>query len=708
MERTILVVEDSRTQAERLRLLLEDKGYRVELAADGREGLERVRVAPPDLIISDVVMPEMDGYAFCRAVKSTEALRRIPFVLLTERNTPGDVFKGFEGGADNFITKPFEDEYLLERVARIFENLDLRRQGRLDVEITLNVGGRRVVVNADKQQMIELLFATLEEVTRLNGRLLESQRVVEEYARTLEERVEERTAALRESEVKYRALFEESRDAICIVSRDGRFLDFNQATLDLYGYTSEEMARLNIEDVYVAPGERSRCQQAIDESGFIRDHEVKLRKKDGTEMDCLLTATMRRARDGSPAGYQGIIRDVTERKRLEEQNRQLQKMEAVGRVAGGVAHDFNNLLTVISGRTHLLLNRLEAAGQAREDLVLIQKTSERAAGLVKQLLAFSRKQILEPSVLDLNAVVDSIAPLLGRLIGEDIELAVRPGPGLGRVRADQGQLEQVIMNLAVNARDAMPGGGRLTIEAGNVELDERYARSHVGAAPGSYVMLAVSDNGTGMDADTQAHIFEPFFTTKEEGKGTGLGLSTVYGIVKQSGGNIWVYSEPGQGTSFKIYLPRVEEPADGLAAEAPAAPPPRGSETVLLVEDDDEVRGLAREILDAFGYHVLEARRGDEAVAIAVQHAGVIHLLVTDVVMPGMNGREVAEAVARQRPETKVLYLSGYTENAIVHHGIVDRRTAFLQKPFAPDTLARKVREVLDQGPNRVAGAGPS
>ncbi len=513
--------------------------------------------------------------------------------------------------------------------------------------------------------------------------------------------------ALRESEANYRALFEESRDAIYVVTREGSFLGFNQAVLDLYGYTGEEMARLNVRDLWVHPGERETFQRVIEEKGFVRDHEVKLRRKDGSEIDCLMTASVRPARAGSPSAYQGIVRDVTERKRLEEQIRQLQKLDAVGRLAGGIAHDFNNLLTVIGGRIQILLNRLRPDGRTRDDLVLMQKTVERAAGLTKQLLAFSRKQILQPRVLDLNAVVGGIAPLLARLIREDIELTTRLDGELGRVRADPGQIEQVIMNLAVNARDAMPAGGRLTIETANVELDDRYARDHAGVEPGPYVMLAVSDTGSGMDADTQAHIFEPFFTTKEAGKGTGLGLSTVYGIVKQSGGHVWVYSEPGRGTSFKIYLPRVEAPADMLAAEA-AATPPRGSETILLVEDDEGVRDLAREILQAFGYRVLEAGHGNEALAVARHHPGPLHLLVTDVVMPGMSGREVAEALARERPETKALYLSGYTENAVVHHGVVEASMAFLQKPFTPDTLAREVREVLDQGPNRVAGAGPS
>ena len=408
---------------------------------------------------------------------------------------------------------------------------------------------------------------------------------------------------------------------------------------------------------------------------------------------------------GNVTGYQGIARDITERVQadrrqqgLEAQLAQSQKIEAVGRLAGGVAHDFNNVLTVILGLTSELLDTPTGAipDQARKDIEEISLAGQRAAVLTQQLLAFSRKQIVRPAVLNLNTVVARIEKMLWRLIGEDIELRAMLADDLGSVRADAGQIEQVLVNLAVNARDAMPAGGKLTIETANVELDQEYARGHTSVAPGRYAMVAVSDTGSGMSPEVQARLFEPFFTTKEVGKGTGLGLATVYGIVKQSGGNIWVYSEPDKGATFKIYLPLVDEPVSAAEPNRGAAKVQTGSETVLLVEDEEAVRALAGRTLRRDGYTVLEAGDSEEALRVAAGHAGPIHLLLTDVVMPGMSGRLLAQRLAESTPDMKVIYMSGYTDDAIVHHGVLEPGLTLLQKPFTPKALARIVREVLD------------
>ena len=394
-----------------------------------------------------------------------------------------------------------------------------------------------------------------------------------------------------------------------------------------------------------------------------------------------------------------VVERTEELRESEKQLRQAQKMEAVGRLAGGVAHDFNNLLMVMRGYCELLLNRLAANDPLRRNAEEIQKAAERATGLTQQLLAFSHQQVLQPRVLDLNAVVTEVEKMLRRVIGEDIELAATLDLALGRVKADPGQIEQIILNLAVNARDAMSQGGRLTLKTSNVTLDQAYVRQHRGARPGPHLLLAVSDTGTGMDAETQSHIFEPFFTTKSAGKGTGLGLSTVYGIVKQSGGYIGVESAPGRGTTFEIYLPLVEEAAaGGKLRPALLAPRPGGTETILVVEDEMSVRRLTGEFLASNGYRVLEAQDGGEALQVCEKHRGPIHLLVTDVVMPGMSGRDLAVRLAGQRPEMKVIYMSGYTDDTIVQHGVLEEGILFLQKPFSLDELASVVREGLEVG----------
>jgi PAS domain S-box-containing protein len=423
-------------------------------------------------------------------------------------------------------------------------------------------------------------------------------------------------------------------------------------------------------------------------------YEYQFRTKGGEirwAMESVATTTY----NGKKASF-GFFMDITERKRLENQLTRAQRMEAVGILAGGIAHDFNNLLTAIMGYGELMKMDLERNDPHYHFTEEILKTATRGSTLTHQLLAFSRKQILQPSVLSINSLVNNMDRLLRRLIGEDIELVTITDPDLGAVRADKGQIEQIIMNLAVNARDAMPQGGKLTIETADVFLDEKYEQGHLDVSTGPYVMLAVSDNGVGMDAQTQAHIFEPFFTTKQMGQGTGLGLATVYGIVKQSGGHVWVYSEPDQGTTFKIYFPRVDEPLSATEPKTMAVTQLKGRETVLVVEDDNTLREVISRGLKKFGYGVLTAANAGEALLLCEKRKGPIHLLLTDVVLPQMGGRELAERLVSLRPDLKVLYMSGYTENAIVHHGILDEDVGFLQKPFKVNVMVQKIREILD------------
>ena len=429
----------------------------------------------------------------------------------------------------------------------------------------------------------------------------------------------------------------------------------------------------------------------------VTDVEMMIVPKQGDARTVLASGRPILDSEGNKLGAVAAMIDITERKHLEQQFRHSQKMEAVGHLAGGVAHDFNNFLTIITGYGQMLQRSLEPGSAMRAHVEEILKSGERAAALTRQLLTFSRRQEFSPRMLDLNTVVSSTENMIRLLIGNDIELLTVLPSGLGFVRGDAGQIEQVIMNLAVNARDAMPNGGRMTLETSNVELDEAYARGHVQVKPGHYVMLAVTDTGCGMDSSIQAHIFEPFFTTKDPGKGTGLGLATVYGIVKQHGGNIWVYSEPDQGTAFKIYFPRVETGSAKTEPHRAAAPELRGSETILVVEDEQAVRSLMVRMLRSMGYWVLEASRADEALMVCLRHKGPVHLLLTDVVMPQKSGRDLLDQLRPLRPDIKVLFTSGYTEEAL-HRKVLERDAAFIPKPFTEEALARKVRDVLDEG----------
>jgi two-component system cell cycle sensor histidine kinase/response regulator CckA len=519
----------------------------------------------------------------------------------------------------------------------------------------------------------------------------------------LQEEIRERRRteeALRRAEAKYRSIFENATEGIYQTTPDGRYLSANPALARIDGFDSAEQLLAEITNIgnqlYVDPRRRSAFVQLLETQGAVRDFEAQIRRRDGRVIWVSENARAVRDAAGKLLYFEGTVRDITERKHLEDQLRQAQKMEALGRLAGGVAHDFNNLLTGIIGYADLLMSGRGADDPMYEDLAQIKRAGERAAALTSQLLAFSRRQILDPRVLDLNTVVADMEKMLRRLLGEDIELFTRLAPNLDRVRADPGQIEQVILNLAVNARDAMPQGGRLTLSTAMAIPDEALLRAHPEMHRGPHVLLTVSDTGCGMDEPTRTRLFEPFFTTKEIGKGTGLGLATIYGIVKQSEGQITVESAPGRGTTFRIYLPRHEEAPRKARRTAPSFQLPTGSETILLVEDEELVRNLAQMVLQHQGYQVLVAGLGPEALRLGTQHAGAIDLLVADVVMPGMSGRQLAQELLRTRPKMKVLYLSGYTQDAVGRHGVFEDQTALLHKPFSPDELAQKVRDVLD------------
>ncbi len=494
---------------------------------------------------------------------------------------------------------------------------------------------------------------------------------------------EQAKRALQESEERFRATFEQAAVGLAHLGLDGRWLRVNQKLCDIIGYSFEELDQLTLSQL-IYPDDldanREQAQRLVAGETQTYSLEQRYTRKDSSLVWVNVTVSLLRDASGQPKYFIGVVEDITERKQLEEQYRHAQKMEAIGRLAGGVAHDFNNLLTVINGYSDLALHGLSELDPLQKSIREIRKAGERAARLTHQLLAFSRQQILQPEILNLNEVITDISKMLTRLIGEDIELVIVTKAGLGRVKADPGQIEQVVMNLAVNARDAMPQGGKLTIDLANVELDEDFAHRHLRVAPGSYVRLAISDTGVGMDKETLNRIFEPFFTTKEQGKGTGLGLATVYGIINQSGGSVLVYSEPGWGTTFKIYLPQIKEVSQASPVSLPRERSSQRGETVLLVEDEPGVRNLVRDTLKEDGYIVLDASNSAEAILLSEQHPDPIHLLLTDVVMPGVSGRQLAERLLLQRPKLKILYMSGYTDDAILHHGVLEPGVAFLHK----------------------------
>jgi len=635
----VLLVEDNPGDARLIREMLREAAharFELELADCLATGLERLRAGNIHAVLLDLGLPDSRGDdTFFR----THALApEVPIIVLTGLGDEAVALRTVQQGAQDYLVKGRVDANLLERA---------------------------------------ICYAI-------------ERKKAEQALRSSEK-------ALRQSEANFRSLVLNSPFAIFRSSLGGRFLDANPALLEMLGCDSESELMVFGLSAGVSGESAEQVSHCFQSEKAFRAIEVGWKRKNGKSIVASLTGRPVRDSGGRVTHFEVIAEDVSERKALEAQLRQAQKMECVGRLAGGVAHDFNNLLVVILGYSEVLEDRLgdsELGKHAHQ----VRKAGERAASLTRQLLAFSRQQVLEPKVLSLNEIVADIENMLRRLIGAHVELTTALAPDLGHVKADQGQIEQVIVNLAVNARDAMPKGGKLVIEAANVALDEAFASQHPPTIPGPYARLTVTDTGIGMDPETQSHIFEPFFTTKGKDKGTGLGLAVVYGVVKQSGGYIWVYSEPGKGTMFEVYLPLVEEAVGETSPSTKRSKSLLGSETILLVDDDESVRLLTRAFLTQSGYTVLDAENAAQALEIARQYQGTIHLLLTDMVMPGVSGATLTERIAALRPDTKALLMSGYTEYTGAVQGFLDSGVFFLQKPFTRDALTGKVREVLDRG----------
>jgi two-component system, cell cycle sensor histidine kinase and response regulator CckA len=671
-----LIVEDNEQNLYYLRSLLEGHGFDVVSARHGAEALVKARQTPPALVISDLLMPVMDGYTLLRHWKADPRLSQVPFIVYTATYTEAeDERLAFALGADAFILKPSEPEDFMQRIR----------------EVVAGAG-----VSSPKRPLTES----------------EAPAAAEQlYSKALIRKLEEKSLQLEEAN---RALQQEQAE---LMLRDRAIRAVSQGILitdphvlgnpiiyvspgftQLTGYSAAEAIGRNcrfLQGPNTDGAAVARIRGAIDQR---RDSTTELLnyKKDGTPFWNSLAISPVLDSAGKLLHFVGVQTDVTERRELEAQLRQAQKMEAIGQLAAGVAHDFNNLLSVVLSYSILIFEQLQASDPLRADIEQVRRAGERATELVRQLLAFSRRQMLEPRTLDLSQTVLGMEQMLRRLVGENIDLAFFTADNPGNVQADPTQIEQIVMNLVVNARDAMPGGGKVSIEVSSVLLDSAYVATHKEVTPGAHVMLAVSDTGAGMTEIVREHIFEPFFTTKALGEGTGLGLSTVFGIVKQSQGHIWVYSEPGRGTTFKIYFPQVEGVAPSPSRTSPVPLALTGNETILLVEDDEQVRVMLCLLLRRHGYHVLDAQNGGEAFLISEQHTAEIDLLLTDVVMPRMNGKQLADRLLTLRPNMKVLFMSGYADTAVEHKGVLDAEAAFVQKPLTPTALLRKTREVLD------------
>lgn len=683
---TILIIDDNPTNLAVVGTFLSRQGFRVTVAMSGELGLELARNDQPDLIMLDVLLPGIDGFETCRRLKADDRTRAIPVIFITIMTTVEDKLTGFAAGGVDYITKPFYDEEIL---ARVGAHLRLRQLTRSLEQRNAQLQSAQVAlyaVNADLERRVAERTA---ELVKANAELQEQ---IRERNRAEAELLAERNLL--------RTLVDHLPDAIYIKDMQSRFVLANYAMLDLLGLsTTDQLLGKTDTDLFPADmaAQFAADEQAIVETGqaLLNHEESIVNPRSGASRWVLSSKVPVRDPQGEIVGLVGVTRDITEHKHLQAQLLQAQKMESIGRLAGGMAHDFNNLLTVIVGYAELALDALPADNLLYDNLQAILNATERATALTRQLLAFARKQVLAPEVIDLNELARNLDKLLRRLIGEDVELIVRESPAPALVKADPHQIEQILLNLAINARDAMPDGGRLSIEIANIKREQVCKERRTPAGPAAYVMLAVNDTGVGMSPEVQAHMFEPFFTTKDVGKGTGLGLATCYGIVQQHGGQIAVASQVGQGTSVNVYLPRASETADFQREHAEARGLPGGTETILLVEDDQMVRQLTLRVLQQLGYTVLEAADGIDGLRVAQRHSGTIDLLLTDIVMPKMSGHVLVERLRKVHPLLKVLFISGYSEGMLGSQRPPERRDALLQKPFTPALLARTVREVL-------------
>lgn len=663
--RYILIVDDERYSRDLLEVVLEAEGFEVATANSAAAALAMIAVRRPDLMLLDIMMPDMDGYQLATRVRSIPANGSIPIIMLSVLADREARMLGLRAGADDFLTKPVDRAELCARVRNL---LRLKAYGDYH--------------NSYSQILeTEVIARTAELLERTNH--LEAQAV-----------------AFRHSEARTNFALGGARMGMWELEIATDKMTWSDTLAPVFGLTPDQAPRTG-DDFFalIHADDRTILKEAIEEdmrTGGSHEVEFRVVWPDQSIHWTAGRACLVHEADGTGARMVGVGSDITARRSLEAQLRQSQKMEAVGQLAGGVAHDFNNILSAILGYSTFVIDSFEPEDPRRADMAEITKAGDRAVALTRQLLAFSRKQVMQPAIVDLNELVLSMRGMLSPLIGEQISLVPILANDLGAVRADRGQLEQVLLNLVVNARDAMSAGGRLVIETANVELDGCFSQG-TEVRPGSYVMLAVSDNGVGMTESTRQRLFEPFFTTKEQGSGTGLGLATVYGIVHQSGGHVWVYSEPGNGATFKVYLPRTGSCSDGDVPPVPIAVLPVATETILLVEDDDAVRALTRTILSRSGYHVLDAPNPAVAEALFEQHLDAITLVVTDVIMPGSSGPRMFERLAQRRPALKVLYVSGYTDDAIVNQGRLDPGVDFLQKPFTAAALNAMVREVLER-----------